>query len=139
VIFKIPVPPSINAAYRNVSASERVRFIEKNGVRPLGRVKTVAYRSWLNEAGWRIRQQNVGQCVAYCGINISVPLKRNRDLDNIIKLILDLLVEMNVLIDDSQVDEIHVHRMPYAKDAEAEVKVYPLEAVDGQRLYGGIK
>jgi Holliday junction resolvase RusA-like endonuclease len=109
MIFRIPVPP-----------------------KPFARPCVIA--RWTDEARRRMEQQNVSQCLAYCGIYLAMPLPQHRRLFDL-KLVLDLLVEMNVLIDDSQVDQIHVYRMPHADGAEAEVKVYPLEAPDGQRPY----
>ena len=119
--FSVPVPPSVNAAYRNTTPAERAR--NPGGTRK----KTKAYKEWQNAAGWRIAQQRPGFMNCYCAMSVWVPLARNRDLDNVQKLTQDLCVYMHILADDSQIDEVHMYRMPFISDAEMTVEIRPLE------------
>ncbi len=55
----LPLPPSVNALYRNVAKR--------------GRVKTERYNTWLQAAGWALKEQKPGKvegpyCLwLYCG------------------------------------------------------------------------
>lgn len=87
----VPLPPSVNAAYRNVPGK--------------GRVKTKAYRSWLAEAGWEtVRQRPVGvKGRVRVRVVFGKPDKRKRDLDNLLKCVFDLLTKYGLIEDDSMV------------------------------------
>ena len=96
--YELSVPPSANELFRNVPGE--------------GRVKTRAYKQWLNAAGWEIacsgpRQRFGRNAVA---VTIRANIKRNRDLDNIIKPTIDLLQSMEVIENDRWVDEIVAKR-----------------------------
>lgn len=90
--FEIPVPPSVNAMYRNVPGK--------------GRVKTAKYKSWLHDAGWILRMYKPRKTLA--DVVLTVAIRRptaNSDLDNRFKALQDLLVGP-VLGDDKQVVRI---------------------------------
>lgn len=93
--YELPYPPSTNGLFFNATK---------------GRRKTIAYRNWLDAAGWQIVEQ--GRRSVHGPVSISVALvkpdKRKRDLDNLMKPILDLLVEMGCIDDDSFVKRISV-------------------------------
>jgi crossover junction endodeoxyribonuclease RusA len=55
------------------------------------------------------------------------PDKRRRDLDNILKGVQDALVAAGVLLDDYQVDEIHIIRRPPERPGRVQVIVEPIE------------
>lgn len=97
--FDLPMPPSVNKLFTNVAG--------------IGRVKTRAYKSWINEAGWMlVTQRNQhGRHKRLDGpVSVTVSAYRggkSRDLDNILKALLDLLKHTQTIKDDSQVVEIH--------------------------------
>lgn len=45
-------------------------------------------------------------------IKASPPDRRARDLDNILKALLDALAHAGVYADDSEIDELHIYRLP---------------------------
>ena len=82
-------PPATNNLYFNAPGK--------------GRVKTERYADWLDESGWRIAAQRPGRIVGPFATEITVtrPDNRRRDLDNMLKPILDCLVKHRVIPDDS--------------------------------------
>lgn len=86
----LPIPPSVNAMFRNV--------------RGKGRVKTAVYRHWRDECVWRLRAQNPrlmpGEVVIIIGVDRT---SFSADIDNRIKALLDLVVAEKVIEDDSHV------------------------------------
>lgn len=55
------------------------------------------------------------------------PDKRKRDLDNILKSLLDSLVHAGVVEDDSQFDAIAIARLPNEKPGRVDIKIFQLE------------
>lgn len=110
ITFRVPVPPSVNNAFRNTSEAERARAALRGGKTIGARVKTKHYKEWQNAAGWAINIQRVPPVTGDVAIFIECPLPKNRDCDNVLKLLLDLLVYMHILKDDSQVDDLHIIR-----------------------------
>lgn len=94
-VIDLPTPPSVNAMFANVPR--------------VGRVKTAAYKRWITDAGWFVNAAGPFHTLTVavrCVIEITRTNKRRRDLDNCAKPVLDLLVKMGVIADDSLVDEI---------------------------------
>lgn len=84
----VPIPPSVNNLYRS----------SRNGKR----YKTTKYRRWIKEASFL----SVGfrSCVSYpVGLLFTVREKVNqqRDLDNMLKPMIDLLKESRVILEDN--------------------------------------
>lgn len=96
----LPWPPSNNVYYRNVDG---VMKISENGR---------AYRKAV--AGQVLIQRGAKQYAGRLAVEIEahVPDKRRRDLDNLFKSVLDSLTHAGVWLDDSQVDELSIKRMP---------------------------
>lgn len=87
VVLTLPSPPSVNEAFRNVPGK--------------GRCKTQVYMDWAGHAGWRLKEQRPTKLHGYVVVVISVERGSLRaDIDNRIKLLLDLLVEHQVIDDD---------------------------------------
>lgn len=83
--FRVPTPPSLNNAWKNVSGR--------------GRVKTPAYRAWIEDAGWNLAAQRPRRWA--CPVIVSVVIDIDRgDLDNRLKAIGDLLTTHKVVRDD---------------------------------------
>lgn len=94
----LPLPPSANASYRNVSGK--------------GRAKTKAYKNWRTDAVKSIWAQvradkRVGGPTA---VTIYIPVGCALDLDNTIKPILDALVQSRRIDDDRNVWSILAFR-----------------------------
>ena len=86
-ILELPVPPSVNAMYRNSVGK--------------GRVETQMYKDWKGHAGWRLRLQKPEPIHGYVVILINIERPNvASDVDNRIKALFDLLVTYGVITDD---------------------------------------
>jgi crossover junction endodeoxyribonuclease RusA len=84
----LPYPPSANNLWTRT----------KRGMR-----RTDEYLAWLDEAGWRVKEQRAGAIRGPYKISINAvrPDKRQRDLDNILKPCSDVLQHVGVIENDS--------------------------------------
>lgn len=100
ICIDLPWPPSANTYWR------------RNGS-----------RYFISTKGMTFRKATAVLCHKYRGafgassrLSISIcaypPDKRKRDLDNLFKSVLDSLQYATVFVDDSQVDELAIKRMP---------------------------
>lgn len=103
VEIDLSYPPATNNLYFNAPGK--------------GRVKTERYAGWLDESGWRIAAQRPGRIVGPFATEITVtrPDNRRRDLDNMLKPILDCLVKHRVIPDDSLGQR---HTIQWANDGD---------------------
>ena len=92
----LPYPPSLNSNWRQ----------GKGGVH-LSR----AYREWRRAAGYTLIDQKPPHVSPPYVVEIAAarPDKRKRDLDNLIKPVLDLLTSNNVISDDSMVEHLTIY------------------------------
>lgn len=95
--FKLPMPPTVNKLYANVAGR--------------GRVKTKRYLTWIQAAGWALKEQKPAKVDGpYClWLYCERPDKRRRDLANLEKAVSDLLVSHGVVGDDSECAELHLY------------------------------
>lgn len=93
--YELPYPPSVNGLFFNAAK---------------GRVKTDAYKAWRKDAGNLILVQGRQRIHGAVSLSIALvrPDKRRRDLSNTLKAIEDLLVEMQIIDDDSLVQRISI-------------------------------
>lgn len=95
ITISIPVPPSVNGAWCNVPGR--------------GRVKSAAYRKWSADAGMLAKVQVAGKPQITGPLVVSIRCERPRagaDVDNRIKPVLDLLTDIRLIGDDSQVVKV---------------------------------
>lgn len=103
-------PPSLNNIYANVPGK--------------GRVKSARYRTWQAAAGWDVKAAKVGLVEGLVRLDLTVKKPRNRsDISNRVKAVEDLLVNMGVLIDDSQIMEV---RARWGDVVGARVELFPI-------------
>lgn len=101
IMATLPLPPSANALFANVAK---------------GRIKTKAYKAWLEEAGWHLKRAWSGLGRPQFGeqpmsLEIIVGLKdRSRDLSNCCKAIEDLMVKTLPVPDDRWNDRVLLER-----------------------------
>jgi len=115
----IPAPPSVNNLF-------------SNSVR--GRFKTPAYKAWLAEAGWTVREQMTrdgcdrvpGRVVIVMGVERA---SLRADLDNTAKAAIDLLVSCKVIDDDRFVTGLVLAWMPQGnhRTPRARIMVRPAD------------
>ncbi len=107
----MPWPPTVNTYYAVVRGR---KILSKKG------------RQYKVEAlGW-LMEQNApkGREGAYSvSIHVRPPDKRKRDIDNLIKPLLDSLVEYGVLPDDSMVYDLRITRFDSVKGGKVEISV----------------
>jgi Holliday junction resolvase RusA-like endonuclease len=88
--LQLPLLPSTNHLFFNVKGR--------------GRVRSKRYASWHRDAGWRIRAAKVPKAPGRIVVTVRAALpNRPRDLDNIVKPLLDALTTFNVIEDDKLV------------------------------------
>ena len=87
-------PPSTNNLYLNVPGH--------------GRVRSDRYNQWLDESAWMIFAQKPGRIDGkfYADIIIKRPDNRKRDLDGLLKPLLDCCVKNRIIRDDSLAERI---------------------------------
>ena len=109
----VPKPPSANNLFTNAETG-----------RAYGRHKSSGYRDWLKTAGWTVKMQ-APPYFAKPGLRvlIEIDLPRQRDIDNAIKAVLDLMVYVHVFADDSLVDDLRIVRR--GSKTEAAVSIWP--------------
>lgn len=102
------MPPSTNGAYINT------RF---------GRAKTGKAKIWHQEAGFRAKQQCAasGQLLPYLPpyrvfLGLYFKDERRSDIANREKLAIDLLVDLQIIKDDSMIDELLIRRLGIDKE-----------------------
>lgn len=93
-VLHLPYPPSLWKLYYGHGKSRR---------------KSTAYQKWINAAGWQLKLQKPKAHSGTIAISYfaTKPDKRGRDLDNLTKPILDLLVTHQVIKDDSLIGVLH--------------------------------
>jgi crossover junction endodeoxyribonuclease RusA len=109
----LPWPPSINHYW---------------GARGRGRYLSPQARRWHKEAWAILKAQGVrcsGEVTVY--VFAHPPDRRKRDLDNLLKGLLDALVAARVLMDDYQVARIYIERQPPERQGQVRVIVEPIE------------
>ncbi len=85
-------PPSVNALWANVGKR---------------RIKTAAYQAWATAAHWEIKPQGAWHCAGHVAIALTINPKMTKcDLDNMIKPVLDLLVNAGRISDDRMVVDV---------------------------------
>jgi len=95
-MIHLPYPPSTNTLYMNV--------------RGRGRVKTRRYLTWIKNAGGVLMALKVKPVSGRVNVSISIlrPDKRKRDIDNLAKAILDLLVNHKIIEDDRYIERLTI-------------------------------
>jgi len=114
--LSLPYPVSVNAMYANAAGR--------------GRVKTERYKTWINAAGWALVAARPVKVAGPYTLEITLfqSDKRKRDIDNVVKPISDLLVEHQLVEDDSLCTRLVVQRIPSDTQwAEVTVKAQQAE------------
>ncbi len=96
----LPFPPSINHYWRHVGAKV---LVSEEGRR---------YRKTVADLALVERWPRHGDKRVSVGIEAWMPDKRRRDLDNLLKPLLDCLTHAGVWDDDSQIDSLSISRAP---------------------------
>lgn len=95
IFFMESMPPSVNNMFWNKPGK--------------GRVKSDTYRTWRSAAGWDIQRARPQKIKGHFRLSLTfaeAKRRSNSDLDNRAKACLDLLVEHQIVEDDSLADSI---------------------------------
>lgn len=104
-VLTLPVPPSVNAAYRNRTSRDNP------GAR--GRIKTPAYKAWEAEAHLEVMRQRPGRISGPVAIALKVARRSSQaDIDNRIKPLVDFLVHASLIDDDRNVTAVSAEWAP---------------------------
>lgn len=97
IVLHLPVPPSVNAMYRNVAK--------------VGRVKTGEYLKWLvvADAHYLSQKRGIKPVTGPCEIAIKLPRCRG-DISNRIKATEDYLVSRGITGDDKHNRKVSIER-----------------------------
>lgn len=100
ITLTLPWPPSANVYYRNVAG--------KTLISAEGR----AYRKAVADQVLIQRGAKLLAGRLHVSIDAHVPDKRRRDLDNLLKSVLDSMTHAGCWLDDSQIDALMITRGP---------------------------
>lgn len=114
----LPYPPSMNTYWRNVPAG----IYKGRSLRACTLLNAKA-RAYHEEVGYTLKR--IPKLLSKLVLEIAVikPDKRKRDLDNLLKPILDTLQKCGVYEDDSQVVDLRIYEHPTIKPSKNESKV----------------
>ena len=111
IVITLPPPPSINHYYRSVGSKTLISKGGRDYRDTVAQMVGITLgRNQLPLLG-RLAVQ-----VTYCPTD-----RRRRDLDNILKPLLDALLKAGVYGDDEQIDELRIRRGPVVKGGKVEV------------------
>jgi crossover junction endodeoxyribonuclease RusA len=105
LVLDLPIPPSVNRYWRYNPKSGKAY------VTPHGR----AYRATVVEKATRMRSEGRLPAVALSGplrvgVVLCPPDARTRDLDNVLKALLDAITHAGVWRDDGEIDDLRIVR-----------------------------
>lgn len=119
--FTLPWPPSTNTYWRHPTKGA---LAGRHLISEIGRNYRATVQHQLHLAA-SLKKPLTGRL----GIEIKAapPDHRRRDLDNILKALLDSIVHAGVIEDDSQFDAIAIARMPAEKPGSVAITIFQLE------------
>lgn len=131
ITLRLPFPPSVNAMWRTPNKGPLAGRTMLSGE---GR----AYRKAVND---QVTLQRVVRHELKGKLALSLiarpPDRRKRDLDNLLKGILDALQHAAVIDDDGEIDDLRIRRGLVVRNGEIEVHIceIPGEATESAALF----
>lgn len=121
--LSLPWPPSVNTYWRHPTRGPLAgrHLISEQGRR---------YREQVALELGRVNVRHAYEASARLAVSVLAypPDKRRRDLDNLLKAILDSLTYAKVIDDDSQFDCITIWRKPPVRDGKVEILIIDYES-----------
>lgn len=122
--FELPYPPTVNTYWRSMIMKNKATG------EPFIKVYTSEDGLKYQKAVEKIFRFNAGQAMTgplFFQADFHPPDKRQRDLDNLLKSIIDALAEAGAFENDDQIQEIHVRMGKPLKGGIAYVTISQLE------------
>ena len=121
LMFTLPWPPSVNTYYRMYMSR---LLISRKG------------REYRRTVIGEICRQKVTQGLSDARISLTIavypPDKRKRDLDNLLKPLIDAMGGAGLFTNDEQIDEIMITREAVDIDGPGYVRIHLTELVEGK-------
>lgn len=114
ITLQLPWPPSINTYWRRV------------GNKTILSKKAREYRTDVADIICEHRTPRLGTARLRVTINAHPPDKRQRDLDNLPKGVLDSLAHAGIFKNDAQIDSLTITRMPTTPGGSLTITLEPL-------------
>lgn len=113
--FKLPYPPSVNHYWRHVG---KRTLISREGRQYRDRVAMMLVQEWANPMKGELS----------VSVLVHPPDHRRRDLDNILKALLDALEHGGAYTDDSQISHLQIRRGGIVEGGDVVVDITEIEA-----------
>jgi len=127
VNLTLPLPPSVNALYRNRTKQE-ITNGKAMGIALRGRARTERYKTWMRAAGNALNAAKPGRVEGRYCLTLTIADSARVDLGNTEKAMSDLLVKHGVIDDDMKASAIHLERSPAIGRHEMLVTIRPYAA-----------
>lgn len=115
---ELPYPPSVNHYWKSGR--------DRSG-RPMRYLSTAA-KDFKRVVGLMCGRRKAFSGRVGVKVLVWTPDRRMRDLDNLLKGLLDSITGAGVIIDDCQIDEIHMRREGVHKGGKVQVWLWGIEA-----------
>jgi crossover junction endodeoxyribonuclease RusA len=111
--IELPFPPSINHYWRT--------FRGRHCISQGGKDYTTDVQAALWSVDWRLMRGRLA-----VDVDAVMPDRRRRDIDNLLKVLLDALTKANAWEDDEQIDDLRIRRVGVESPGRVIVTVKPL-------------
>ena len=118
-VLELPYPPSVNSYWRHPTTG---KLAGRHLISEKGRV----YRADVLEIACRYRIPMINSRVSV-SVDVFPPDRRRRDIDNVLKALLDSLVHARVIEDDSLIDKLTIERCGVAPKGLVRVFINPIK------------
>lgn len=119
----LPWPPALNRYYRSVTIAGRARVLISRDGR---KYQTDVAEACLIQRAPRGLGARLSVCIA-----AYPPDRRRRDLDGMLKALLDAITKAGVWADDSQIDSLGITRSPVKAGGQVVVEISAIGMVPG--------
>lgn len=127
VNLTLPLPPSVNALYRNRTKQELANG-RAMGIALRGRARTERYKTWARAAGNALMAARPGRIEGRYSLTITIAETASMDLGNAEKALSDLLQKCGVIENDRKANVIRLERSTALARHEMLVTVVPYAA-----------